>query len=269
MKMLKTSSVISLLLLSLWSTLWLCAQNKNSPVSSKHSSPTAIALISLQTQPTFFRGWSLGFDVGNAVLASFSGADHYEVMVRANLNERYFPSFELGWERTRLHNEDTHLSYITQAPYFRLGFDYNLNKKSRSLNRMFVGWRYGFSPFSYDLFGLDVHNSTWNTTLPFRYTALPARMHWGEALFGLEAQIWKFVHLGWSIRYKLRIYEKQAAVGAAWHIPGFGRNREASHWGGNFYLLFDLQSFPKKIQISPPPQPQKTALSQQEDNKNT
>ena len=64
-------------------------------------------------------------------------------------------------------------------------------------------------------------------------------------MFGLETSIWKFIHLGWSLRYQVRLYEHNTNIGRAWHVPGFGQNSENSHFSGTFQLIFDLTHFKK------------------------
>ena len=64
-------------------------------------------------------------------------------------------------------------------------------------------------------------------------------MHWLELAFGVDAKIWGPVHLGWSVRYKRRLFHREGDVGDAWYVPGYGRNG-GSRIGGTFNLIFDL-----------------------------
>lgn len=58
-------------------------------------------------------------------------------------------------------------------------------------------------------------------------------------MFGLEARVWGILHLGWSVRYKLRIYNKKSIVGDPWYVPGFGKN-DSHALGGTFNVIFDI-----------------------------
>jgi len=186
-----------------------------------------------------FAGASVSFDVCGAVMAAFTPYGTYEAAARVNLRGRYFPIVELGIGTSNHTHETTELHYKVHAPYFRLGMDYNVMKNHRSGNRIFVGVRYGFSTYKYDIDGPNLTDAVYGTSLPFHYEGLRGTNHWGEALFGLEAKVWGILHLGWSIRYRMRIYNKKSALGNAWYIPGYGRN-DTHALGGTFNVIFDI-----------------------------
>lgn len=194
----------------------------------------------------FWSGASVSVDLAGALLANVTSYGQYEGAFRLNFKNKYFPLIELGVGAADHTDESTQLQYNTSAPFFRLGMDYNVKKDRRSKNRVFLGGRYGFSSFEYDLNSPDLVDPYWGTKTPFNYPNLKGNAHWGELVFGLEAQIWKFIHLGWSVRYRRRIYEKQNPVGRAWYIPGYGQNASSSNWGGTFNLTFDISSINKK-----------------------
>lgn len=192
-----------------------------------------------------FAGMSLSTDLAGGFLASVRGIGHYEAALRMNFRNTYFPIIELGIGTCDQTSDATQLHYTTHAPYGRIGLDYNLKKDKFSLNRVFIGFRYGFSRFNYDIAGANIVDEHWKTTIPFRYNSLSGNAHWAEMVFGLETSLWKFVHLGWSVRYCLRIAEHQAAPGRAWYVPGLGRNIGGSNFAGTFNLVFDLTHFRK------------------------
>lgn len=187
-----------------------------------------------------FAGASLSADLMGATLLHITSYGQYEAAFRLNLRNTYFPIAELGWGVANMQGETTQLRFKTQAPYLRLGMDYNVKGDKRSRNRVFVGTRYGVSVFTYDLAGPDQIDSHWQTFTPFVHQGISSSAHWGEFLFGLQTQLWKFIHLGWSLRYRFRIYEDIAPTGRAAYIPGFGSNRDATLWGGTFNLVLDL-----------------------------
>lgn len=193
-----------------------------------------------------FAGLSVSTDLAGMLLASARGVGNYEAALRFNFKNTYFPLVELGLGVCDQTGDATQLHYKVHAPYGRIGLDYNVKKDKMSLNRVFVGVRYGFSRFNYDLVGADVVDPLWNTSYPFSYTSQSGSAHWGEAVFGLETSLWKFVHFGWSVRYRLRIAEHQAAAGRAWYVPGLGRNIGGSNFAGTFQLVFDLTAFKKQ-----------------------
>lgn len=190
-------------------------------------------------------GVSVSANLAGAFLNTFTSSGTYEGALRLNFRNKYFPIVELGIGAANQTSETTQLHYTTRAPFGRIGLDYNLKRDKRSTNRVFVGARYGFSIFNYDLSGTPVQDTHWKTESPFQFNNVSDNAHWGELVFGLETSIWKFVHLGWSLRYQVRIYEHNTDLGKAWHVPGFGRNSESSHFSGTFQLIFDLTHFKK------------------------
>ena len=145
--------------------------------------------------PTF-AGLSVSADLAGAFLAATRGIGNYEAALRLNLKNTFFPVVELGWGVCDQIGDATQLHYKVHAPYGRVGLDYNVKKDKNSLNRVFVGFRYGYSNFNYDLFSDGLYDAHWKTTVPFHYTDQSGSAHWGEAVFGLQTSLWKFVHLG-------------------------------------------------------------------------
>ena len=201
-------------------------------------------LMGNRSVPTF-AGLSLSADFAGAFLATTRGVGNYEAALRLNLKNTYFPVVELGWGVCDQISDATQLHYKLRAPYGRIGVDYNVKKDKQSLNRVFVGLRYGYSNYVYDLYSDGLVDMRWKTTVPFQYLDQSGSAHWGEAVFGLQTSLWKFVHLGWSVRYRLRIAEQQSAAGRAWYVPGLGRNIGGSNFAGTFQLAFDLTRYKK------------------------
>ena len=145
----------------------------------------------------------------------------------------------MGWGLSDKTDDVTRQHFKTNAPYFRIGCDYNVANDKLSGNRIFVGLRYAFTTFSYDLEGPAMNDPVWGRSLPYNFKGLNSRAQWGEVVFGLEAKIWKIFHLGWSFRYRKRFSQKATPAGQAWYIPGYGKN-DGSAWGGTFNLIFDI-----------------------------
>lgn len=184
-------------------------------------------------------GASVSFDVAGAAMAAFTPYGQYEAAARLNLRGRFFPTAEVGWGVSDHTAEETNLSFKTNAPYFRLGCDYNLAKNPRALGRIMAGLRYGFTSFKYDVSGPALTDPVWGTVTPFVFKNQNSRVHWAEAVFGLEARVWGILHLGWTLRYRLRLADKHPQLGRAWYVPGFGRN-DGGALSGTFVVMFDI-----------------------------
>lgn len=188
---------------------------------------------------SLFQGVAVGFDVCGAVMAVATPYGQYEAFARGNLKETYFPVVEVGVGTSNHTNDESNLHYKVNAPYFRLGCDYNFLKDRHSGNRILCGLRYGFSAFKYDLDGPDLTDPVYGTAHPFVYKGLKGNMHWAEVVAGVETRIWKIFHLGWTIRYRLKLHEKESEVGHAWYIPGYGKS-DGHALGGTFNVVIDI-----------------------------
>lgn len=199
----------------------------------------AAAALAAQGRMPLFAGVSVGFDLCGAVMAVATPYGQYEGMARVNMRGKYFPTAEIGMGVSDHTNDNTQLHYKVAAPYFKVGIDYNFAKNPRSGNRIYAGLRYAFSTYKYDVDGPALKDDAYGTEQPFAFHGLRGTNHWAEALFGLEARVWGILHLGWSIRYRLRLSNKESAIGSAWYVPGYGKN-DSHALGGTFHLIFDL-----------------------------
>lgn len=188
-----------------------------------------------------FSGYGIYTDLCGMGMATFSKWGQYEAGAHFGIKGKYFPAVEVGVGRSNHTDSRSNLHYKTNAPFFRIGLDYNLNKDLTSHNRYYVGLRYGFSAFTYDLDGPAIPDEYWHENYDFNMHNMIGNAHWGEILFGIQTQLWKFINLGWTFRYRARLYEKQAAPGHAYYVPGYGKNGESSGtFGGTFNIIFEL-----------------------------
>jgi len=120
----------------------------------------------------------------------------------------------------------------------RFGIDYNFNKKHNG-NRLFGIFRYGFSNFKYDIGNETFTDPIYGTRQPLKLTGQKATGQWLEFGVGIETKLWRFVRLGWSMRYKFRLALSHPDEGEPYFIPGFGKNDD-NCFGGTMNLIFDV-----------------------------
>ena len=220
-------------------------------LSSCDLSATVVERDTIQAQPRstvlkpatkkepFWTGCSVGYDLCGTVMALATPYGQYEGMFRLNLKNRFFPTAELGLGISNHTDDTSNIKYKTASPYFRLGVDYNFLKDPHSGNRLFGGVRFAYTSYKFDLSAPDLKDPIYGTTVPFNLSDIKGNMLWSEVVFGVEAKIWKFFHVGWSVRYKLRLHEGKTAVDNAWYVPGFGRYG-SNGLGGSFNVVFDI-----------------------------
>ncbi len=187
---------------------------------------------------SFINGFDIHFDVVGAVMMSASDHGQWEGGVRINILDKYFPAVELGYGEADEKEDYVEESWgKAKGTFFRIGCDFNILKNKHDIYKLFAGFRYGFSKFSYDMsVGETVtteddpdtdEDESSTTTVYTDYYDMDATYHWIEFVLGADAKIWGPLHLGWDIRYRRRLTQTFDDVGAPWYIPGFGNQKKA------------------------------------------
>ena len=188
----------------------------------------------------FFRGFALSFDLVGPAKLMLSDRGEYEGALRINLHDQWFPVFELGIGRAN-HDEDevTGLIYKTTAPYFRLGMDWNIMKKKHEPYRIYAGFRYAYTNYKCDVLRKNLEDPVWKTKSDFGSEDISCYQHWLEVVFGIDASIYGPFHLGWTVRYKRRLFHEEGDIGNSWYVPGFGIN-DRDNLCVNFNVIIDI-----------------------------
>lgn len=184
--------------------------------------------------------------VGFAMKAVGAKFANMEVGARLNLFDKFFPVAELGIGDCSREGADNANRFSATAPYMRFGLDYNVNKKHNG-NRLFAVMRYGLSTFSYDIGNPDFQDPVYGGQTGLSLSGEKATAQWIEFGIGLETKLWRFVRLGWSMRYKKRLMLSKPESGEPYFVPGFGKNGDSA-WGGTVNLVFDVGKITKKKQ---------------------
>ena len=188
----------------------------------------------------FLRGFAVSFDLVGPAMLLLSDHGEYEGALRINLHDQWFPTFEMGLGRANHENDAvTGLTYKTTAPYFRIGMDWNVMKNKHLANRIFAGFRYAFTAFKADITNENLEDPVYKTKSNYGVEGMSCSQHWLEAVFGIDAQIYGPMHLGWNIRYLRRLIHKEGDIGDAWYVPGFGINGK-DNFVANFNIIIDI-----------------------------
>lgn len=250
MPMLKIYRYISTLLISLAAV----SASAQAPVTETAKTATqqvvkqttALAdTLKKEKKTPFISGAAVSVDMCGLIMKAMgSRFSNMEASARLNFKEKYFPIFELGLGDCTREGEENNNKFTTTAPYFRVGMDYNFNKKHNG-NRFFGGLRYAFSSFNYDFVNPDFTDETWGVHSPLELTDVKGKAQWAEIVLGVETKLWSIVRLGYNVRYKMRLSQSGNTMGDPWYIPGFGRNG-TSGWGGTVNLTFDVGKTARK-----------------------
>nr|WP_239059554.1 DUF6048 family protein [Bacteroides sp. 224] len=196
-----------------------------------------------------YNGIFIGADI-YGLGASVFGSDFLssEISLEVDLKNRFLPVAEIGYGTTDTWTE-TGIHYKSNAPYFRLGLNYNtMHKKINNIGYLYVGFRYGISSFKYDVYTPTLEDPTygggtnpnledpvWGGSLPYDYRDQKATMHWVEFLAGVRVNIYKNISMGWAFRMKYRSSTSLSKYGDPWYVPGFGEYK-----GNNIGITYTI-----------------------------
>ncbi len=210
-----------------------------SPVAISAQTPANVAEPIEQDSTSFLHGFAVGIDLVGIVQYAVSDYGQFEATLRLNLHDKYFPIFEAGIGRASSDDEVTEISYRSTAPYFRIGADYNMMKNKHDDYRIYLGGRYAFSYFNYDVSHPDMKDPYYGGISTYMANDVKCYSHWLELAAGVDAKIWGPFHLGWSVRYRKRLFHDSGELGNVWYVPGFGKD-DSSNLGAAFYFTIDI-----------------------------
>lgn len=190
----------------------------------------------------FYQGSSIGVEIAG-IGGYLLGGDimSSEILLQSNLKNRFLPTLEIGYGKTDAVNDANDMHYKTSAPYFRIGMDYNVFYLKPYLpGYLYVGLRYGMSSFTYDVSGPDMTDPNYGgTTVPFSYSGMKSKASWLEGVVGIKVRIYKGFHMGWAVRYKMRMSIDNHENSVPWYVPGFGKNASSS-FNLTYNLIYNL-----------------------------
>lgn len=183
---------------------------------------------------TWFNGLRLEVNVAPIVNTLLLNKETftYEAAIQANVMQKYFPVFEMGFAGAD-HTASNNINFKTNGMFSRIGLDLNIikpKKKQVPTNNLFlVGVRVGFSNFKYDLNNVLLTDEYWNQTQNKNFLNESAAKVWFEISGGMRVEVFKNLYMGWTVRNKN--FFKEEAVGklSPWFVPGYGIN-SGSKW---------------------------------------
>lgn len=186
-----------------------------------------------------WRGVIVGVDVVGPAMRAFGDYGQLEAQVKVNLKDRWFPTVEVGYGTADHEDDQTEIRYKTSTPYGRIGIDFNILKNKHDKYRVLIGARYGYTSFNYDIGPLTIVDPVWKNDATWEAKSQKCTYGWAEAVAGVDATIWKFLHLGWTFRYRARLHQKYDDAGEPWYVPGFGV-RGGTRIGAEFNINFEF-----------------------------
>ena len=187
-------------------------------------------------------GLRLGVDL-HRPLTGFVNSDFFslEIVGDYRISQKFFIAAEIGTvDRTK---QDDQFNYTTTGSYIRAGFDYNAYENWLGMqNMIYAGMRVGYSTHeqtlnSYRIFNPDQTFGEGDTVItdgPLIGTYSGLSGVWVEAVFGIKAELFNNLFLGFSFRVKNLVSNTEAEEFSNLYIPGFNKVNDFSNFGGGF-----------------------------------
>lgn len=181
-------------------------------------------------------GIRIGTDLSLLGISAFSSnRSGYEINGDIDF-DKFFLVWDIGHENrdrvTPLFN------YNSEGDYFRIGLDVNLLNphKNQNNNVMFFGVRLA-KAFYDDRVSFTIVDNNYGEISQFRRNfGLVA--NWLEFTAGIKVRMWKNLYLGYTGRLKFSKDLKGDEAIRPFDIPGFGKSKERSVFGINYYITY-------------------------------
>ncbi|MCH1548028.1 MAG: DUF6048 family protein [Flavobacteriaceae bacterium] len=183
-------------------------------------------------------GLRIGFDL-NKLINSYSDNNYEGIEFSADyriFNKLYLAS-EIG--HTNKYIEEDYINFRSKGNYLKVGIDYNLHNNWLDMqNMIFSGLRIGYSSFdqtinSYTIY--DVNSDVWGlNTIDDSILNNNLSSVWLELIFGIKAEIFNNLFLGFNLEIKKMIDSKTKNEIDNLYVPGFNRTYEGSSFGTGF-----------------------------------
>ncbi len=147
-----------------------------------------------------------------------------DAWVAVNFKNRYIPVAEVGFGQANTSPEDGNFTYKSKlAIYGKIGMNYNFMFAKDPKYQLYAGVRVGASRFNYDITNISLGNGYWGKdNKTFDITGQSASAIWGEAVAGIQVELFKNFSLGWAVRYNFPFHVKDTQNSRPYYIPGYG-----------------------------------------------
>ena len=189
-----------------------------------------------------FNGVGVQADLFGYIYSLIGEYTYAEGAVELNIGNRLYPIAEVGYGWCNYTDETTAMHYKTASPYYKVGFNYNFYTKrdNPSPKHYIYGLaRVGFCNFNYDVDTPEITDPVWGEKTSLKLNGVNGACVWAEVGAGIKVKIVKGFHMGWSIRYKVRLKQEKGSNSNMWYIPGYGIN-ESTCFGGTYSLIYEI-----------------------------
>ena len=189
---------------------------------------------------------NLGFNFFDGVMKLFGQSySSYDVQASLSLFNWIEPTVEFGIGFADNHPEDKNFRYKTSPSFYgKIGFNYNFMYKSNPDYQVYLGLRFGYTSYKYEITNVTINSDYWGQSNHFSILDQKGDTFYGQAVAGLKVKIWKWFSLGWNLRYGFKMKQTNGSNSVTWFIPGYGTGALSA----SFSLIYTLPLNTKKIE---------------------
>ncbi|WP_159521083.1 DUF6048 family protein [Sunxiuqinia indica] len=185
-------------------------------------------------------GVRVGMDLSRSLQHFWNKGNRYgtEFSVDMELVPNLYPTLETGWEKLRLTQD--YLDYSAAGSYSKIGFDYNIlvAENRQDMDMVYVGLRYGFTLANQQVKSFYVPNYWGDYSGSFDKQNYSAQ--WTEIVFGMKGEVLKNFFIGWSIRGKLKLGQKDFDLPHVYFNPGFGPAEKKFNFDFSYSVYYNF-----------------------------
>lgn len=189
-----------------------------------------------------FRGIAVSGDLFGLAYSLIDDYASSEIAIEANFGNRLYPIAEIGYGWCNATDETNGIRYKTNAPYYRVGLNYNFSTTRENPDPdycIFGIGRIGWTSCRYDVDTPPITDPVWGGSTSLHLSEVKGNAAWAEVGVGIRMKVAKNFHMGWSIRYKARLSHEKAHNSEMWYIPGYGTNKSTG-FGGTYNLIYEI-----------------------------
>ncbi|MHA7111775.1 DUF6048 family protein [Sunxiuqinia elliptica] len=185
-------------------------------------------------------GLRVGLDISRSMQHLWNKGNRYgtELSFDFELVPNLYPVLETGWEKLRMRQD--YVDYSSSGSYTRLGFDYNLlvAEHQKDMDMVYVGLRYGFDFANQQVKEYLIPNYWGDITGSFGRQNYNSQ--WAEFVLGMKGEIFKNFFLGWGIRGKLKLNQKDFDIPHVYFNPGYGPAEKKFNFDFSYSVYYNL-----------------------------
>lgn len=204
----------------------------------------------LLSQTREWHAITLGTDISRFIVPIVDDTRYgWEISGSYEVMTDLFAKAEFGTQTTRF--EDAYYHYNANGLYTRLGVDYNYMKHidAGSSDKLFIGAMYGFTTYFHEADNITLNSSLWGNVENFSLDRQWLAANWLEISTGMQAHLIHNFYLGWSVRFRINIWQQPDANMQAYHIPGYGRAWSNSWVGFNYSIYYRIPFLRKRNNV--------------------